>query len=113
MELSQAQEQSELKAKELSEKLKVKVYPFLFKFGEEFIFGYLKEPIRTDKMRAIDTYEISRTQAGDIILRTSLIEEESDPRILEEKPEYDPIYLGAISFSIKVVEMCSELLKKK
>lgn len=111
--LKEANEQAEAKAKQLSESLKTTVHPFVFFYKEEFVFGYLKEPARVDKMRSIDMYDQSRTQAGDIILRTSLIKEESNRRILEESPENDPIYLGAISFAIKVVEIAAELLKKK
>lgn len=99
-------------AKELTKKYGVTVTPFAFIKGEEVIVGYLKEPSRLDKMRAIDMYEQSRTQAGDIILRTSLCVE-SDPRILDEKPENDPIYLGAIEWATRSVTLYNEQLKKK
>lgn len=103
----------ESKSKELSARFGVEVTPFMFQNGEDKIIGYLKDPARLDKMRAIDIYEVSRTQAGDLLLRTSLIQEESDKRILEEKPENDPIYLGAIEFAVKTVQLYNEQLKKK
>jgi hypothetical protein len=104
---------SEEKAKHLSEVLNTRVTPFLFIHENEPVYGYLKEPARLDKMRAIDLYEISKTQAGDHIVRTSLIREESDHRILEEGYKNDEIYLGAIDFACKMVVWHSEQLKKK
>ncbi len=101
------------KAAELSEKFKCNVKPFAFIHNEENVIGYLKEPDRLTKMRAIDMCEQSRTQAGALILVTCLIQEESDKRILEEKPENDKIYLGAIDFAVGQVTMYNELLKKK
>ena len=90
-------------AKELSEKHKSHVIPFAFIVNGENVIGYLKEPGRLIKMQAIDMRETSRTQAGDLILRSCLIQEESDKRILEERPENDAIYLGAIDFAINTV----------
>jgi len=101
------------KAKELSVKHGVHVTPFAFIFGEEHIVGYLKEPGRLIKMQAIDLREQSRTQAGGLILQSCLIQEESDKRILDERPENDGIYLGAIDFAINSVTIYQELLKKK
>ena len=113
LKLKEVESESEAKAKELSAKFRVKVYPFSFYSVDRFIIGYLKEPARLDKMRAIDMFEQSRTQAGDLILRTSLIIEESDKAILDESPDNDPVYLGAINFAIKRVEIAAEMLKKK
>lgn len=113
MELEEAKKIALDKAAELKTRLGVEVYPFVFGHKDGFVHGYIKEPGRLDKMQAIDLYEQSRTQAGNLILTTSLIREESDKRILDEKLENDPIYLGAIDFSIKLVLISSELLKKK
>lgn len=113
IEFAAAQKQADEKAVELSAKFKLEVTPFVFYTKEGFVFGYIKNPDRMNKMKAIDLYEQSRTQAGHLILQTSLIHEESDKRILEESPENDAIYLGAIDFAIKVVQVCAELLKKK
>jgi hypothetical protein len=103
----------DLKAAELTEKLKVKIHPFSFFSGDKFVIGYMKEPNRLDKMRAIDLFDASRTQAGDYLLRTSLIHEESDKDILDENPKNDTIYLGAISFAIQILQISTEQLKKK
>ena len=100
------------KAKELSVKHGVKVTPFVFIVEGENIIGYLKDPSRMIKMQAIDIREQSKTQAGDLILRSALIQEESDKRILEEKPENDAIYLGAIDFAVNTVSIYREILKK-
>ena len=115
--LEEIQTRVEEKAKELSAKYNVKVTPFFFvtKDKKEVIEGYLREPGRLDKMRAIDLYEQSRTQAGALLLITSLLkgEGESDPRIMDEKPSNDSIYLGAIEVAIDQVEMLNNLIKKK
>ena len=111
--LKETTDMAEAKAAELSVKLKTKVYPFSFFTGEKFVVGYLREPNRLDKMRAIDLYDISRTQAGDHILRTSLIQEESDKEILEENAANDTIYLGAIGYAVNIVKISAEQLKKK
>lgn len=103
----------EAKAQELTVKHRVEVYPFAFIVNDEVVVGYMKDASRLDKMKAIDTYEYSRTQAGDILLRTSLIQEESDKRILEERPENDAIYLASIEFAVKTVKLYNEQLKKK
>lgn len=102
------------KANALANTHKVNVAPMAFITEKgEVVIGYLKEPGRTVKMQAIDTGNYSKTQAGDLILRSGLIVEESDPRILDEKPENDPIYFGAISFAVTTIEMYYEQLKKK
>lgn len=125
MELTGEQKQAQLKALydcdeaisnkavELSNELKCKVTPFAFIHEGENVIGYLREPDRLTKMRAIDLCEQSRTQAGALILISCLIQEHSDRRILEERPENDKIYLGAIDFAVNQVTYYNELLKKK
>lgn len=111
--IKEATEKATVRAKELTEKLGSEVTPFAFYAGEEVIIGYMKEPGRLAKMQAIDMYEQSKTTAGDIILRSGLIQEESDKRILEESAANDKIYLGAINFATKYVVWYGEILKKK
>ena len=111
--LEKAKIDAENTAQELSIKYKKEITPFVFIINEEPIVGYMQEPDRLSKMRAIDMYEASRTQAGDIILRTGLLQDESDKRILNEATENDSIYLGAIDFATKFVKIASEQLKKK
>lgn len=108
--------QASEKADELTSRLGVKVTPFVFVNPDnlkDFIVGYIKDPSRLDKMRSFDMYDQSRSQAGDILLRTSLIHEESDKRILEERPENDAIYLGAINFAVNMVSLFANQFKKK
>jgi hypothetical protein len=111
--LEKAKAEAEAKALELSKTYGKEITPFVFIIKDEAIIGYMQEPDRLSKMRAIDMYEQSRTQAGDIILKTGLLQNESDKRILDEKPENDSIYLGAIEFATKFVLIASEQLKKK
>ena len=71
----------------------------------------MKEPDRLTKMQSIDMSMRSITQASDIILRASLIHDESDPRILDEK-EDDRIYLGFIMKAQEAVQFYSVQSKK-
>jgi hypothetical protein len=111
--LEKAKIEAEAKALELSAKYGKEITPFVFIINEDPIIGYMQEPDRLSKMRAIDMYEASRTQAGDVILRTGLLQAESDKRILDENSANDAIYLGAIDFATKFVKIASEQLKKK
>jgi len=114
--LEAARKEIKVKADQLTLKFGRTVTPFLFvnpKDHNDFIIGFIKDPERLDKMRSFDMYESSRSQAGDIILRTSLIQEESDARILTENVENDAIYMGAIDFAIKLVALALDHFKKK
>lgn len=111
--LETAKKQAEAKAIELTAQYGKEITPFVFIINNEPIIGYMQEPDRLTKMRAIDMYEASRTQAGGVILLAGLLQTESDKRILDEKPENDSIYLGAIDFATKFVKIASEQLKKK
>ena len=104
---------AEEKSKELTVTHKREVTPMVFHNGEKFVVGYIGEPTRMVKMQAFDLYERSRTQAGDIVLRSSLIHDASDKEILDESTKNDAVYLGAINFACKLVTEALELLKKK
>lgn len=108
--------QAESKAKELTARIGREVNPFVFVNPDnlkDFIIGFIKDPERIDKMRAMDLYEHSKSQAGEHLLRTSLIQEESDKRILDERPENDPIYMGALTFANDSVSLFANQFKKK
>lgn len=62
--------------------------------NESPIIAYALEPSRDAKRAALDKSTISMTGAGDLLLRACLIREESDPRILDDKPENDTIYFS-------------------
>ena len=111
--LDKAKIEAEKTAVELTAKYGKEITPFVFIIKAEPVIGYMQEPDRLSKMRAIDMYEQSKTQAGDIILRTGLLQAESDKRILDESPENDTVYLGAIDFATKFVKIAMEQLKKK
>lgn len=111
-EFAEIQAMAEEKAKALTAQLGKEVTPMAF-YVDRFVVGYLTEPSRQVKMQAIDMYERSRTQAGDIVLRQCLIKDESDKAILDESPSSDAIYLGAIDFACRLVKEATELLKKK
>lgn len=113
MDIEAKRAEIEQKAIEIGKRMGCKVTPFLFVKGEEFIVGYIKDPSRVDKMKALDLNEHSPSQAGVHLLITSLIREESDPRILDETPENDPIYLGAIEAAKSTVSIYNDLVKKK
>lgn len=103
------------KAQELSEKHGVKVHPIVFvdEANDEQIVGYLKEPARIVKQRAMDKVMLSSSSAGEEILTICLITEESNPRILSEAPENDKVYLGACQAALSLVQVMQNTLKKK
>jgi len=108
-------EKAELKATELKASLGKEVHLIFFDTDEHgIVIGYLTEPDRITKMRALDLVTMSRfTEASDIVLRTSLIAEESDKRILSEDSKYDKIYLGAIMAAQQLVQFYTDPIKKK
>ncbi len=104
-------------AAELSARLGVKVSPVTFIVdgqASEFIIGYVKEPTRLTKMRAID--KVNQGQASfayQELLESCLIKEESDARILSEKPEHDKYNLGAAQFCGNLLVMATDLTDTK
>jgi hypothetical protein len=58
--------------------------------ASEFVIGYIKEPTRLSKMRAIDKVNTGQASfAYQELLESCLIKEESDALILSEKAEND------------------------
>jgi hypothetical protein len=97
----------------LSKELGREVHVCVFETEEkEEIIGYLKEPDRLVKMRALDMSLQSWTSAANILLETSLIKEYSDPRILDENPDNDKIYFGFLMKANELVKFYSEKQKK-
>lgn len=111
----QTVEEIEAKAQKLSEAMKVKVTPVIFSpdDGVTQVVAYLKEPTRIVKMRALDKMTSMPVMAGEELLLTCLVKEESDPRILSESSGDDKIYFGACYAALRLVEVSLDQYKKK
>ena len=108
---------SESNAKLLTEKLNIQVIPMCFCVSRDpwdFSIGYLKQALRSAKMIASDMSTTQGTKiAEQYLLNLCLIKDESDPRILSDEPENDPIYIGALEAAGKLVSSYLNLAKKK
>lgn len=104
----------EEKAESLSRLHNCKVIPIVFKDGDNDIVGYVKEPPRIVKQRALDAVmqKGAVTAAGEL-MEAMLIKEESDERLYVEKPEYDKFYLGASMACMDLVKVSQDQFKKK
>ena len=76
-----------------------------------FSVAYLKDPQRIVKMKAVDALDQSGTMAGDMILNSCLLPE-SDPRILNDDPKYDTLYMTMIGKARELVTYYSIVVKK-
>lgn len=106
-------EQIREKAAELEKVMGCKIHPLVFVVDEDQIVGYMKEPPRIVKLRVLDKSLVSPMTAAAECLESILIEDESDHRILSEKPEHDKIYLGACIEATKIIEYSANQFKKK
>ena len=107
-------EEINTRADELSKVHNVKVTPIVF-FDEdtnEKIVGYLKEPTRLQKQRALDKTLISQSSAGEDLLMACLIKEESNPRIYSESSNDDAIVMGACQAALATVKLKQNIAKK-
>lgn len=107
-------EQIETIRKSLEEKIGKAVYVIeVFLESGEQVIGFLQEPRRAAKMQSIDKFinmaNPSITEAGAIIVDTSLLREDSDPRFYSEieNSDNDAIYIGACMQSFK----CAKIAK--
>jgi hypothetical protein len=110
--LEQIQELTNKKALELEKQLKWPVFPLVFKEGEEWIIGYMKKPSRIAQMAAFGKISTSSLLAGQELLESFLIREESDSRILDMSPMYDSINLGASWAAYGLIEISLNQSKK-
>lgn len=103
------------KADELSTREGCKVHPLVFMADEnDQVVGYVKEPIRIVKQRALDSaIQKGATVAAGELLDAILIKDASDPRIYSELPENDKFYLGASMACMELIKISNELFKKK
>ena len=107
-------EELELKADELGKIHGCKVHPLLFDDGNGGqVTGFIKEPQRIVKMRALDKSFVSPVTAASELLDACLIKEESDARIYSEAAENDHIYIGAAMAAMDLVKMSVNQFKKK
>lgn len=108
-------EEIQSKATALEDKYKCKIHPMLFQSeeGGEQIIGFLREPARIVKMRVLDKTVTSPMTASSELLEACLCIEESDPRILSERPEHDKIYIGACMSASNIIKFSQDQFKKK
>ena len=106
-------EQIEKIKSDLSKEHNKEVYVHVFETEDgEQIIGFLKDPDRLVKMRALDMSLQSWTNSADILLRSCLIESVSSPRILKEEAENDKIYFSFLLKANELVKFYSEQQKK-
>lgn len=105
------------KAEQLSAKLGIKVHPFtaiIDSQASDFVIGYVKEPGRLVKMRAMDKVNMGQASfAYQELLEACLIKEESDERITSERSENDKYNLGCAEFCGKMLIIATDLTEKK
>lgn len=104
------------KAEQLSTTHGVKVHPMVFSTGDgsQWITGFMKEPQRIAKARAMDKTLMGQGfSVGLELLEACLIREESDPRIMSEKSEDDEIVLGACNFATTLIKLSVNHTEKK
>jgi hypothetical protein len=103
------------KAGELSQRENCKVHPLVFMADEkEQVVGYVKEPVRLVKQRALDAaIQKGATVAAGELLEAILIKDASDSRIYNEAPEFDKFYLGASMACMELIKISQDQFKKK
>lgn len=100
----------EAKAIELTEKLGRKVVPLVFTTdSKEQIVGYVKKPDYNVNSAAFDKMAISMSSAGEIVLENCLIQEESDPRILQD----DDLKFSAVIACVPLIRGFKNEYEKK
>lgn len=108
-------EEIQAKADELSKKLSVNVLPIVFvdEDTQEQVIGFIKEPARFVKLRAMDKAMTAPMSASAELYDACVIKEESDARLYSDKPENDKYYMGATVEAFKTVEISVNSFKKK
>lgn len=108
---AKAVEVAEAKAEVLSEKEGKKVTAIVLGDSGEFV-GFIREPKLQAKKAAFDKIATeSMADAGEVILTTSLITEESSPEFVLGRN--DDVYLSACIACIKLVKVYHNASKKK
>jgi hypothetical protein len=117
MTLEEKKTEINAKADALTQALNTKVHAFVFKGDkseDDFVVGYIKEPPRLVKQRAMDKTLMGQGfSVGAEIIQACILKEETDPRILSELSENDRYALGAENFATELVSVSLDQLKKK
>ena len=106
------------RAKDLEKSLNTIVLPLLFNNSKDenvndWVVGYVKKPNRITVRQVIDKMEkFGKLEAGDLILQTSLIKEESDYRITDMNSAFDGINNGACLQVLELIEINLSVVKK-
>lgn len=108
-------EEIQLKADELTQREGCKVHPLVFAAAnDEQVIGFVKEPMRIVKQRALDAaIQKGATVAAGDLLEAILIKDASDSRIYSEAAENDSYYLGASMACMELINISKEQFKKK
>jgi hypothetical protein len=105
------------KAEELAKQLgHSKVHPVVFIHPEtkERSVCYLAEPNFTTKLAIMDkSLMIGVYQAGEELMRLSMIKEASDECMYNEHPMYDDYRMGVVDFCLTMVSRFQNQFKKK
>lgn len=97
----------------LGKSLGIKVYPIVFEDeNKEQIIGFVKEPTKQAKIAALEMLAKSTIDAGEIILKSSLITENSNPRLNSVNPSDDNINISACLACAGIVRIYENLIKK-
>lgn len=103
------------KAGELSQREGCRVHPLCFKAqtGEDIV-GFIREPQRIVKQRALDAaIQKGTTVAAGELLEALIIRDESDPRIFSDDAQYDEFYFGASMACFELINISRNEFKKK
>lgn len=98
-------------AKELAQKLNRKVHCIFVDLPDEVVVGYIQEPMLRNKLAAVNYLGQKQVDmAGELILQTSLIKEESDERLIMGND--DDVYVSAVLLCNKLVKVFAGEIKK-
>lgn len=115
--IEKANNEAKKKADELAKKLNKNVYPLVFvrPSSREVFVGFIQEPTRAAKMEAFDimSSKESMSLAGETIIQTSLIKEESHEAFSSDESKYDDVYMSGCIDSLGHVKVLINSLKKK
>lgn len=87
---------------------------FIDEETKEEVIGYMKKPNTLTKLRAMDQAVNGLFTASEKVLKASLIKEESDKRLWDEKEieKEDSFYLGAVNSVLNSIKIAQNQLKK-
>jgi len=99
-------------AQALSIQFGVKVHELFVIKDDELIVGYIKEPGMRNKMAAVNLLSREQLDAcGELIIRTSLLPEQSDSRLVEGGGD-DDVYVSACFACNQFVKFYASEVKK-